>query len=173
MLQLLEGRQGVYDNWHPPVMSFILGVCDQLVTGATLFLVFNALLAYGALASIMAATGRSPWIAPLAAAVCVSLPQLFIMQGIVWKDVLFANAALAGFTLIFHAARRWEQRRVRAILLAAAVGCLTLATLTRQNGVLIFCPPGRRLGPSPTPRRRARAWEKRRSARRLWWQAAP
>ncbi len=159
VLQLLEGRQGVYDNWHPPVMSFILGVCDQLATGATLFLVFNAALAYGALASIMATASRSAWIAPLAAAVCISLPQLFIMQGIVWKDVLFANASLAGFTLIFHSARQWERTRVRAILLTASVACLTLAALTRQNGVLVLLPAGAAVG--------AIAYAKAKSARLL------
>ncbi len=113
--------------------------------GAALFIVFNAALAYGALASIMAATGGT-WIAPLAAAACIALPQLFIMQGIVWKDVLFANASLAGFTLLFHAALRWERMRARAILLASCAACLTLATLTRQNGVLILLPAGAALG---------------------------
>lgn len=108
-VQLLEGRLGVYGNWHPPVMSWILGVCDQAVPGATLFLVFNALLAYGALASIMAATCSTSWIAPLAAAAVIALPQLFIMQGIVWKDVLFANASLAGFALMFHATLQWSE----------------------------------------------------------------
>lgn len=146
VIQLLEAREGLYDNWHPPVMSWILGVCDHAVPGATLFLVFNALLAYGALASIMAATCGASWVAPLAAALCISLPQLFIMQGIVWKDVLFADASLAGFTLMFHATLQWERRRVRAILLSASVACLALATLTRQNGFLILLPAATAIG---------------------------
>jgi hypothetical protein len=146
VLQLLEGREGVYNNWHPPVMSWLLGVCDSTIPGAALFIVFNAVLAYGALASIMAATGGTSWIAPMAAAVCIALPQLFIMQGIVWKDVLFANASLAGFTLLFHAALQWERWRARAILLLASAACLALAALTRQNGVLILLPAGAALG---------------------------
>ena len=49
--QLLEGRNGVYSNWHPPVMSWLLGLGDGITPGAAAFVVFNVLLAFGTLLS--------------------------------------------------------------------------------------------------------------------------
>jgi 4-amino-4-deoxy-L-arabinose transferase-like glycosyltransferase len=141
VVQLLEARQGDYGNWHPPVMSWLLGLSDALVPGTTLFLAFNMALAYGALASICAGFARS-WAAPFAAAICVVLPQLFVMQGAVWKDVLFANACVAGYVCMLHAASQWRRTRLRLVLLSAAAALLTLAALTRQNGVLALFPAG-------------------------------
>ncbi|MGZ5987756.1 MAG: hypothetical protein ACXWLZ_01770, partial [Rhizomicrobium sp.] len=33
ILQLLQGRTGVYNTWHPPVMAWLLGIADTLVPG--------------------------------------------------------------------------------------------------------------------------------------------
>ena len=69
---------------------------------------------------------------------CLLTPQLLIYQGIVWKDVLFANAAVAGFVALAHAGHRWPQRRTRLALIALSFLLLALATLARQNGVLVL-----------------------------------
>ena len=49
ILQLWQGRSGVYNTWHPPVMAWLLGLGDALVPGASLFVVLDTLLLYGAL----------------------------------------------------------------------------------------------------------------------------
>ena len=48
ILQLLQGRTGVYNTWHPPVMAWLLGLGDALVPGAGLFVAFDTALAFGA-----------------------------------------------------------------------------------------------------------------------------
>jgi len=68
----------------------------------------------------------------------VALPQLFLFQAIVWKDVLFADACLAGFVCLAHAAAKWQRPRWRFALLGAALMFSTLAVLTRQSGVVVL-----------------------------------
>ena len=138
VVQLLEGRTGSYSNWHPPIMAWMLGIGDAIVPGASLFVVFDTTLAYAALLSLFWLTPRPSWTAVAATAVALCLPQLLLFQGIVWKDILFADACLAGFVCMAHAAARWERRPIRLTLLAASALLLALAALTRQNGLLII-----------------------------------
>ena len=56
-------------------------------------------------------------------------PQVLIYQGIVWKDVMFANCAVAGLICIAHAARRWDDRPRRWTLLITALVALELVGL--------------------------------------------
>ena len=137
-LQLLEGRTGLYSNWHPPVMSWLLGVGDAIAPGFALFVVFDTAMAFGALAAILFLVKRPGWFAVLGAAIAVALPQLFLFQAIVWKDVLFADACVLGFVCLAQAAFRWERERTRFVWLGASAIFLVLAALTRQNGFLVL-----------------------------------
>src|SRR6185295_10600707 len=83
--QLLEGRAGVYSNWHPPVMSWLLGLGDAIAQGAAAFVVFDVLLAFGSLLSLLWLVPHPTWPSVVAALICVALPQLFLFQAIVWK----------------------------------------------------------------------------------------
>jgi hypothetical protein len=132
--QLLEGRAGLYNTWHPPAMAWLLGLFDGIVRGPGLFVVFDAALAFGALAALLL-LGRARWSSVAAAAAIVLLPQGLLYQGMVWKDVLFADAAVAGFVCLALAAERGG--RARAGWLAASFLALTLAALVRQNGLVL------------------------------------
>ena len=136
--QLLEGRRGVYSNWHPPIMSWLLGVADAVVPGASPFVVFDASLAYGAILALLWLSPRPTWPSVGVATLAVSLPQLFLFQAIVWKDMLFADACLAAFVCLAHAAVNWQRPRWRFALLAGAVAFSALAALTRQSGVVVL-----------------------------------
>lgn len=137
VIQLLEGRTGVYGGWHPPVMSWLLGVFDALVPGTGLFILLDTALLYGSLLGLLSLRMRPDWTAPALAALLVVTPQFLVYPGIVWKDVLFAAAAVAGFTLLAIAAARWPDRRVRFATLPGACVLLCLAALTRQNGIVL------------------------------------
>jgi hypothetical protein len=63
---------------------------------------------------------------------------LSVYQGIVWKDVLFANAVVAGFIALAHLSGHWRNPKVRYALLTAAFLLLTLAALSRQNGIILL-----------------------------------
>ena len=136
--QLLEGRSRVYSNWHPPIMSWLLGVADSIEPGAAPFFIFDACLAFGSLISLLWLTPRISWVAAIAAALIVESPQLFLFQAIVWKDILFADACLAGFVCLASAAANWSRLSWRLSLLGASLVFLTLAILTRQSALVIL-----------------------------------
>jgi hypothetical protein len=137
VIQLNDGRSGFYHSWHPPVMAWLLGMMDALLRGGGLFIVFDTALIFGALLSLLWMRSRVSWAVVVLALICVVLPQFLLFQGIVWKDVLFANAAVAGFIALAQAERVWLRGVFRMVWIALAIVLFTLAALTRQNGVII------------------------------------
>jgi hypothetical protein len=137
IVQLHDGRLGFYHSWHPPVMAWLLGVGDAVLPGAGLFVLFDALLLFGALLSLVWIRPRVTWIGVVMAALCLALPQLVLYQALVWKDVLFADAMVAGFIVLAQAEARWANGTARWALIAAAFALFALAALTRQNGFVV------------------------------------
>ena len=137
ILQLLEGRSGRYANWHPAVMSWMLGVSDSISAGAGVYVVAVSVIAFGSLAALLWLKPSVSYPGVLAALIISVLPQLFLYQGIVWKDVLFANACLAAFTALAFAAGAWNNRAKRYFCLAMAAMFVVLLGLARQNGFVV------------------------------------
>ena len=137
VLQLHDGRTGHYNSWHPPIMAWLLGLGDAVLPGAAVFMTLNAALLFASLAMMVLARRRVGWLAPLVAAAMAVSPLLLIYQGIVWKDVLFANAAVAGFLALSQAVRT-ERFAWRAALVVWAFLLFGVATLIRQNGLLVL-----------------------------------
>ena len=132
ILQLLQGRTGLYNTWHPPVMAWLMGIGDAIVPGTGLFVAFDCLLGFGAFAAITWLPPVRSWKMATVMAVLIALaPQMVLYQGIVWKDVLFADAMVAGFVALAFGARS-------VAALAASFVFLTLAALARQNGVVLL-----------------------------------
>lgn len=128
IVQLHDGAAGFYHSWHPPVMAWMLGLL-----GPGGFIALNAALSFGALLLLLRLKPRASWLAAGAAAVMVLLPQLILYQAIVWKDVLFADAAVAGFVCLTQG-----QARSARIWIAAAFALFALAALARQNGLVVL-----------------------------------
>ena len=138
IMQLNEGRRGFYANWHPPMMSWLLGVFDWIWPGTALFTLFDMALLFGSLGALLwlkPTTARAPWIVFVAA---FFLPQILLYQGIVWKDVLFANLAVAGFAALAVAAEKWKAPQLKWGASALALLLLSVATLVRQNGGVVL-----------------------------------
>lgn len=138
VVQLHDGRTGSYNAWHPPVMAWMLGVADWALRGAGLFVLFDTMLFFGAIASLLWAARRPSGASVGVALLCVALPQVVLYQGIVWKDVLFADAAVAGFVLLAHSPIAPRDAIRHTALLAGAFVFLALATLARQNGFIVL-----------------------------------
>jgi hypothetical protein len=162
VVQLAEGREGVYSGVHPPVMSWLLGFADALRPGAALFVVFDTLLIAGSLMALVLVARRPSWLTILLAGVFAALPQLLIFPAIVWKDVLFAASATAGFACMAQAAVWWKSAARRYALLGLALALLTLAGLARQNGAVVLplgaVAAGWIAALSEGPARRRRGW---------------
>lgn len=130
--QLASARSGFYNSWHPPLMAWLLGLFEAVVPGTLLFLIFQTGLLLFALLALLWCRPRG-WLSVVAALVLVLSPQWLMFQGEIWKDILFADAAIAGF-----AALALYTQNARFIWLALSLLLLTLAASTRQNGVLLL-----------------------------------
>ncbi len=137
IIGLTEGRFHQRITWAPAFYSWVLGVFDAVVAGTGLYVVASALLLFGALASFASLRGKVSWLGALVAAAIVFTPQLVIYQAIVWKDVFFANLAVAGMVSLAHAAAVWNSKARRWLWLLAALLLLAAAALTRQNGIIV------------------------------------
>lgn len=136
VMQLLDGRTGRYHTWHPPFVAWLLGLGDHLWPGSALYVCGQATLVFAALAVIVARAQRTPAWAPLAALALIATPHLVLWQGVVWKDVLFADLMVAGFVALAQALRRSPLRGVNWPLAALGLSLLGAAALVRQNGVI-------------------------------------
>jgi len=152
VIQLSDGRTGVYHTWHPPIMAWLLGLGDRLVPGAGLYMALQALILLIGFGGLTAGPRPLSRLAPLIPLVLACLPLILIWQGIVWKDVLFADAMLAGFALLFCASAS-PSRRGRLINSVLGLAFLTLAALARQNGVIALAMGAAALGYTSTSSR--------------------
>ncbi len=135
VVAMVEARTGVRQTWAPAVSSWILRLFDSLVAGTGLYVTASAALLFVSLMSLTGLRARTSWLAVAAGVLAIATPQVLIYQGIVWRDVLFANLAIAGFVCLAHVARGWAARPI--LPLAGALVCLALAALVRQNGLIL------------------------------------
>lgn len=136
VISLAEGRTGQRITWGPPMYSAILGWFDDLRPGTELYLAASLGLLLGAWGVMAALRPRIAWTGPLLLLLAIGAPQLALYQGIVWKDVLFANLTIAAFVALAAAGRWWPSMPVRLGGLVAASVLLALAALVRQNGLV-------------------------------------
>ena len=138
IMQLNEGRRGFYANWHPPMMSWLLGVFDDVWPGTALFTIFDMALFFGSLGALLWLRPRATNATIVVFALVFLTPQVLLYEGIVWKDVLFANLSIAGFVALAVAGEKWERARLRLGLIVVAFLLLSVATLVRQNGGVVL-----------------------------------
>ena len=136
VVSLTEAREGERQTWAPAISSAILKPFDALVGGTGLYVTASAALLFFCLMSLTRLRPRASWAAVALGVGVILTPQVLIYQGIVWRDVLCANLAVAGFVLLAHAARRWGPRPP-ILPLAGALLCLALTSLARQNGLIL------------------------------------
>lgn len=136
VLALHEGRFGVRTTWNPAIFGWLLGRADSLWRGAGLAVVVSGALLFGAWAAMAALRRGTSWLAPIVALAVIALPQVVIYPGIVWKDVWFAEAGIAGFVALAFALRS-QKVAARLPLLALSALLLAAAGLLRQNGLLL------------------------------------
>lgn len=136
IMQLFEGRHHVRQTFAPAIYAAILGGFDQVIPGAGLYLVASGLLLFASLAGLRTLRPAISSLGPIVALAVVLSPALLIYQGIVWKDVLFANLSVAGFVLLASAAGRWTLPGRPWLTLLAMVVVLAVAAQVRQNGII-------------------------------------
>lgn len=135
---LWEGRTHVRMSWGPRMFSAILGFFDAIAPGTGLYAAASVLVLLLAWWALPRLTPRMSWAGPMVLALWLAVPHVLIMQGVLWRDVLFANLTVAAFVALAAAARLWERLAVRMALLVLAAISLALAALVRQNGGVVI-----------------------------------
>jgi hypothetical protein len=136
VLALHEGRFHARETWNPAIFGWLLGQADAIVPGQALAMGVGAVILFAAWALMANLRPRASWLGVVLALLVVALPQVMIYPAIVWKDVWFAEAAIAGFVLLAFGlkspvpAARWGLMGLTALLFA-------LAGLLRQNGLIL------------------------------------
>lgn len=136
IMQLYEGRMQVRETFAPAIYSLILRVFDKVIPGTGLYLVASGLLLTLSLTALCWLRPKVSWLAVLVALGLVLTPQFLAYQGIVWRDVMFANVSIAGFVCLAWAATRWDRRWERWLAILGALVFLSLAAIVRQNGLI-------------------------------------
>ncbi|WP_448661850.1 hypothetical protein ACG3SL_14350 [Sphingomonas sp. CJ20] len=138
--QYMQGLNGRFEDWHPPIMARLWDVLRRAVGGgaAPMFVVQLGLywLGLGLIAQALARMGR-----PRAAAVVLVLgacPTFLGWQVAILKDAQMVAALVAGFGIV--AAYRLAGRAVSAPGWAGVALLLLYATLVRSNAVFATAP---------------------------------
>ncbi|MBE7450090.1 MAG: hypothetical protein HS111_14660 [Kofleriaceae bacterium] len=115
--QLQQARSGVRTDWHPPLMAWLWGVLDRVVSGPVLMLVLQLTLFF---AGIYRLLGRLLPARPAALATCAIalFPTVATTMAVIWKDSQMAAFLVAGAAAALSSSRRW--RIVGWVLLGAA-----------------------------------------------------
>jgi hypothetical protein len=136
VIALAQGRSGVRESWAPAAFAWALGLGDRVRPGTAVYVGVSSAILFTSFLALPGLRPRVAWSAPLIAVIIMLTPQILVYQGVIWRDVLFANLTVAGFVLLARAARRWSEGLPWASLLAAAL-CLGYAAAVRQNGVVL------------------------------------
>ena len=112
--QYKEALDGVFYNWHPPIMVAVWRLLFFFQQGPLPMLCFQLLMLFGAcwlLSGLGVKKGEAQWywlFLPL-------LPQVYCVTGMIWKDVEQAFAFFLAFALY---ARSVEEKSTARLLLA-------------------------------------------------------
>lgn len=126
IVQLQDGMSGVYDSNQPPFMSWLMA---RLTLPGMLGL--NITLFGLAVLVLLQQLRVNVWVHNVVVLLLFCFPVIFVYNGIVWKDVLFANAALLGLLLLPQ-----SNERLRWSSLIFSAAALALSVSVRQQGVL-------------------------------------
>lgn len=125
--------KGTMEDWQSPAMILLWRWINPVAPGpAGMFLLIVTLywLAIGLLATRLAR--RSIWPAVALLALALS-PPAFVFQGIIWRDVLFANVWLLASALTLAAADHGAKLRLPAQAIALCL--LAFGVLLRPNSL--------------------------------------
>lgn len=133
--QLGQGRSGDYWDVHPPVMSWLLGLFDQIVPGAAGLFLFQNLMFWTGTALIVTAILRRGYWGPVLLLFFGFFPPVFALLSTVWKDVSMGCALILATGLLLSA----ERFRLR-ILVWVALLPLWYAFACRHNAIFAIVP---------------------------------
>ncbi|QPK61962.1 hypothetical protein IVG45_13955 [Methylomonas sp. LL1] len=141
--QILEAREGVFSDWHPPLMAIFWRFTDSIVPGPAGMLLpqlglvwFGTYLVFHAFFKPYGAKVAAPMLCVL-----LFLPPVFGISGAILKDVLMWGALLTAFGLAGHIKSHINQSaRFTLLLFSLTLLMSWLAILLRHNAFFATMP---------------------------------
>ncbi|MFH0897535.1 MAG: hypothetical protein V1850_05770 [Candidatus Bathyarchaeota archaeon] len=137
--QLTQARQGLFTDWHPPMMSWLWGCFDRIIPGPLGMLVFHNLLFWSGV-GLLVPLIVPHWSNALKCIVIITVgmfPPIFMLLSTIWKDVGMAGAFLFGSAWIFYAEKK--QSLIAFVLGIIAIG---YGMALRHNAIIATIPLG-------------------------------
>ena len=126
-------RSGFFGDWQSPVLIVLWSLVDPIAPGTGSLLILTVALYWSAFAVIaLKIAQRSFWLAVLVPVLALS-PQLFILVGIIWRDILFGVLWLLTAGLVYIVADCRRHVRIPVQLFAFAL--LAVGVLLRPNAL--------------------------------------
>jgi hypothetical protein len=136
ILQIDEGTTGQWVTFNPPVISALWALLFHTVDSVWPILLVQNLLFFGALWLMVRAPDRFSGWGLIALVIAAFWPPIVNYQGVIVKDVFYADISLWAFTLLFAVGRGWLQSRLAQLLvIMIALALLVLGAQTRQQGI--------------------------------------
>jgi hypothetical protein len=130
--QYAQAKSGVYQDWHPPLMSLVWSRLLFFSDGPAPMLVLHLgliWLALWLLARRFSSNPHATWLFPLVGL----LPWIVNFEGVIWKDVGLASSWLLAVALIAH---KPKQR-----VLQVAIGLLIFYGIAVRHNAIFGAPP--------------------------------
>ncbi len=141
--QILEAREGVYSDWHPPLMAVIWRLTEKNIPGPTGMLFLQLGLIWVG-AYLVFRTFFKPYGTNIAApllCLLLFLPPIFGISGAILKDILMWGVLFTAIGVAGHIKGKNSQTPFVTILLCAAtVLLLWVAILLRHNAIFATMP---------------------------------
>jgi len=165
ILQILEAREGVYSDWHPPFMAFIWHFTNKVIPGPFGMLILQTMLVWSGtflIAVYFFADKQRPLLA-LTPCLLVFYPAVFGISGAIWKDILMWGFLLLAIGVAGTINASSPVTSYRSIAKLTALSFALLAgLLCRHNAAFAVIPlialaAARSIGPAPGVRKLAAA----------------
>ena len=131
--QLTQAREGVFRDWHPPLMAYLWGGLDRIVPGPGLMLVWQNMMFWSGL-GLLAARLRG-WRGIVLLIGVGLMPPILASVGTIWKDSALASASLLATGLL-----SWGDAHKRAGVSSLALVPLFYAMALRHNAAPAVVP---------------------------------
>jgi hypothetical protein len=137
--QYAQALAGQFDDWHPPIMAWLLSIFRLLADGDGPMFCFQVVcywVGFGLIAVALAHTGhlQAAW-AMLGVAL---FPSVLTLNGVLLKDVGMGVTLLAAFAAVFWC--RMQDREVPPAIAAISLMLLLYGALVRANAVFALLP---------------------------------
>jgi hypothetical protein len=121
-------------DWQSPVMTLLWGLIDPIVPGSMSMFLLMAAIYWGSFAVIaLVVSRRVPWLGLVVMLLAMS-PPAFILVGMIWRDVLFADVWLCAAALTYAMANRAPTLRWPVQVLALLL--VGFGVLLRPNAII-------------------------------------